>query len=129
MQTLRFSRYLLALAIGLSGALCWAVAERGWFGFGLNVESEGMFWNPTLVSLFVSDVAPGSPALAAGLVAGDQILEVEGTPVAGRKGKEFRAVLEGKGPGDTLRLLLKHANGTRTAATLVAARKPGVSAP
>jgi len=115
---------LLAAAVALSSSLAIAATERGWFGFGLRIEAEGMFWNPTLVSLFIGDVASGSPAAIAGLTKGDQVVELEGQPIAGSKGKELQAKLESKAPGDKLLVVLKHANGEQYTATLIAAQKP-----
>lgn len=114
------------LSVLLSFAACVAIAdtERGWFGFASSVKAEGAFWNPTLVSITIEDVTPGSPAAAQGFAKGDQVLELEGQPIAGRKGTEVQAVMKSKAPGDKLVARLKRANGEVYLATLIAMKKP-----
>ncbi|MBI3526139.1 MAG: PDZ domain-containing protein [Betaproteobacteria bacterium] len=115
---------LLALLLFAAMSLANAGSERGWFGVGFNIEGEGVFWDPTLQSITIETVIPGSPSAAAGLAKGDEVLEIEGRPIAGRKGKEVRAVLQSKAPGDKLIVKLKRPNGDLYIATLVAARRP-----
>jgi len=119
---LRKCLFVLGLALLASGA--WAEGERGWFGFTPTIEGEGMFWNPTLVSVTIEAVAPGSPSAAQGLAKGDLILEVDGKPIVGRKAKEIQAVVQSKAPGDKLVLRLKRPNGDIYVATLIAATRP-----
>ena len=54
---------------------------------------------------------------------GDQIVEIEGHPVAGQKGKELEPLLE-KAVGETLPLRLKRLKGQVYAAELIAAPEP-----
>ncbi|MES2583284.1 MAG: serine protease, partial [Pseudomonadota bacterium] len=51
---------LVALLLTVSSAV-WA-GERGYFGFGITVDGEGLMWNPTLRSVKIESVAPKSPA-------------------------------------------------------------------
>ena len=111
---------LLALMLSLSPAV-WA-GEKGYFGFALNISSEGMFWNPTLLSVKIATVSPKSPAAEAGIVTGDEILEVAGKPVPGAKGNELKAHVQ-KDIGQSLELKLRRANGDVANVTLVAAAK------
>ncbi len=108
---------LLALSLMLSCA-AWA-GERGYFGFGMAVDSEGMFWNPTLRSITIKEVAPQSPAALAGILAGDTVLELAGKPVAGAKGKEMQAYIE-KDIGESVQVKLRHPNGDTAVVTMVA---------
>ena len=124
MQYNTIRKLILALAVTLATALSASATERGWFGFGLTVETEGMLWNPTLVSMVISDVASGSPAATAGLAKGDRVVELEGQAIAGSKAKELQVRLESKVPGDKLVAVLKHASGEQYSATLIAAKKP-----
>lgn len=119
MQT-RFSAALLALLFFMSSAV-WA-GERGYFGFSLSIDGNGMFWNPTLRSVKIETVAPKSPAAEAGIVTGDEIMEVAGKPVPGAKGNALKAHVE-KDIGQSLQLKLRRANGEVVSVTLVAAAK------
>lgn len=116
----RFSLALLALFFSLSSAV-WA-GERGYFGFALSIDGDGKFWNPTLRSVKIDTVSPTSPAALAGLVSGDEIIEVAGKPVPGAKGKELKAHVE-KDIGQSLQLKLRRANGELATVTLVAVAK------
>ena len=108
---------LLTLSLLVASA-AWA-GERGYFGFGMKVDSEGMFWNPTLRSITIKDVAPQSPAALAGVLAGDAVLEVAGKPVAGAKGKELQAYIE-KDIGESVQVKVRHPNGNTAVLTMVA---------
>ena len=66
--------------------------------------------NPTLKSASVSKVMPNSPAEVAGLVTGDQIVEIEGRSVAGAKAKDFKPFLS-KNIGETVNLKVKRSSG------------------
>lgn len=99
----------------------WA-GERGYFGFALTVEGEGKFWNPTLRSVRIKEVSPASPAALAGMVSGDEILEVAGKPVPGAKGNDLKTEVE-KEVGQALTLKIRRASGEVVAVVLVAASK------
>lgn len=117
---------LVSVIIGcvvFNGALL-AATEKGWFGMVVNVTAESMFsFNPTLKTVTISKVEPGSPAATGGLAVNDQVIEVEGITIAGRKAKDVETVMQKK-PGETLHLRLKHASGQLYSATLVAVAKP-----
>ncbi len=119
MQT-RFSVALFALLLSVSSAV-WA-GERGYFGFGVAVDGEGSMWNPTLRSVKIESVAPKSPAALAGIVTGDEVVEVSGKVVVGAKGNDLKAQV-GKNIGESLHLKLRRANGEVAAVTLVATAK------
>jgi S1-C subfamily serine protease len=61
--------------------------------------SDATGGNPGAV---VADVAPGSPAAAAGLAAGDRIVAVDGKPVPGAA--ELRGLIQSHQPGETVPL-------------------------
>lgn len=119
MQTRLFAA-IFALLFSLTSAV-WA-GEKGYFGFALTIDGNGMFWNPTLRSVKIASVAPKSPADEAGIVTGDEILEVGGKTVPGAKGNDLKAQVE-KEIGQPLQLKLRRANGEVAAVTLVAAAK------
>jgi len=108
---------LLALFIALPSAV-WA-GERGYFGFGFSLDAEGFFWNPTLRAVKIDKVAPKSPAALAGLLPGDDVIEVAGRVVAGAKGKEIQVHIE-KDIGESVQMKVRHANGETVVLTLVA---------
>ncbi len=111
---------LWALAVAVACA-AWA-GERGYFGFGMDVDTEGAFWNPTLRSITIKTVAPQSPAAVTGMLAGDAVLEVAGKPVPGAKGKEMQATIE-KNIGESVQLKVRHPNGDIAVLNMVAAAK------
>ena len=119
MQT-RFPAALFVLLLSVSSAV-WS-GERGYFGFGITVDGEGMMWNPTLRSVKIESVAPKSPAALAGMVTGDELVEVGGKVVAGAKGNDLKAQI-GKDIGESLHLKLRRGNGELASVTLVAAAK------
>jgi C-terminal processing protease CtpA/Prc len=81
-------------------------------GFAVRMEGEGFFLNPLVKTLVVSEVIKGSLAEAAGMKVGDQILQIEGQNVAGRRALELRPYMK-LNPGETRTLRLKHADGTQ----------------
>lgn len=60
----------------------------------------------------VRSVHPNSPASRAGVRAGDQIVSVDGAPVDSQEA--FETVLSTRGPGRTLKIVLRDKNGERT---------------
>lgn len=74
-----------------------------------------------LAALVVDWVDPGSPAEAAGLAAGDVLLEVDGRPAAGVPLWELRELLRSE-PGRTIPLVVRRGE-ERAAARLVLARR------
>src|SRR5437667_8535874 len=57
-------------------------------GFVTQLEGEGFFLNPLVKRILVTEVTKGSLADAAGMRAGDQIIQIEGQSVAGRRARE-----------------------------------------
>jgi hypothetical protein len=79
-------------------------------GFAVRVEGEGFFLNPLITKILVTEVSKGSLAEAAGMRAGDQILQLEGQSVAGRRAWELQPLMK-LNPGETRTLRLKHTDG------------------
>jgi C-terminal processing protease CtpA/Prc len=86
-------------------------------GFAIQMEGEGFFLNPVVRKLLVAEVTKGSLAEAAGMKAGDQIIQIEGQNVAGRRAREFQPLMK-LNPGETRTLRLKHADGTEVDARI-----------
>ena len=98
-----------------------ALAEkaRGTLGFAVEVEGDGSFWKPVIVSVRVTKVYQGSPAEAGGLQVSDVVLEVEGKKVPGANAREIAALLEVR-PGQILRMQVRRSSGTEHSLVLVA---------
>ncbi len=116
-----FRTLTLALLVVLTGVA--HAAERGHLGFSVTIDGEGVFWNPTLKSVTVAKVSPGSPAEKAGLAPGDAIVEVEGKPVAGTKADELKPYLQ-REVGQSVRFVVKKASGELKTVAVVAGPKP-----
>jgi len=86
-------------------------------GFVTQVEGEGFFLNPLVKKILVTEVAKGSLAEAAGMRPGDQIIQIEGQSVAGRRARELQPFMKWN-PGETRTLRLKHADGTEVDARI-----------
>ena len=117
-----FMNVLLAAAVCLS-PLPLNAAEKGWFGFALLIDAEGISLSPTLRSIKIEKVFPNSPAAKAGLAPGDDILEMEGIVVAGAKANALKAATQ-KAVGEPLRLKFKRGADAPREISLVAAAKP-----
>ena len=115
---IRFVAALTALFLVLP-ASAWA-GERGYFGFAFSLDAGGAFWNPTIRAAKIAKVSPKSPAALAGLVVGDEVIEVAGKVVAGAKGKDIQALIE-KDIGESVQIKVRHTNGDVASVTLVAA--------
>lgn len=98
-------------------------AEKGWFGFELEIAGEGFFLNPTLRAVRVASIVPQSPAAAQSIAAGDEIVQVENTEVPGKKANELKPLIQ-KQPGESVHLKLKRRNGEIYSVTLVAVKPP-----
>lgn len=112
---------LLVAALGCSSLL--SAAEKGWFGFGVNIETKGFSFNPTIQSVTVASVAPASPAAAAAVAPGDAIVAVQGIVVAGAKAGDLKKAMDVP-VGNTLRLSIKRGSAEPQEVALVAAPKP-----
>jgi S1-C subfamily serine protease len=126
----------------LSAALAWmpltasAANERGFFGFHVNVETDGPVPPegsytiyapnsviPTVRNITIDRIFADSPAAKSGIGVGDQIIEIDGITVAGRNAIDLEPVTR-KTVGRRLRLKLKRKNGELYTADLVAIPRP-----
>ncbi len=78
-------------------------------GMAISVEGDGLL-NPVVTKITVTSVGKASLAEAAGIVAGDEIVQIEGQPVVGRRARELQPLMN-LPPGETRTLRLKHADG------------------
>ena len=117
-----FLSVLIAAAVCLS-PLPLRAAEKGWFGFALSIDAEGISLNPKLRSIKIEKVFPNSPAAEAGLAPGHSILEMEGIVVAGAQANALKTATQ-KSVGETLRLKFQRGAEAPREVSLVAATKP-----
>ena len=87
------------------------------------VAGKDLLLNKTIQRLTVTAVTPGSPAAAGGLQVGDEMVEVDGVAVAGKKAREIGPMVR-KAEGETLRLLMRRPDGETYTAVLTGARRP-----
>jgi S1-C subfamily serine protease len=120
MKRCRGALFFLALSLLSVAALG---TEKGWFGFAVSVDAEGVSLNPTLRSITVQKVFASSPAALAGLAAGDVVLEVQGIVVTGAKADVLKAALQ-KSAGETLHLKIRRGTGDPRELSMVAVQKP-----
>ena len=111
---------LALIALPFTG-LTLAEEPKGTFGFVAKVDADGIF-SPTLKAVHIQSVQPGLPAALAGIVAGDSILEVEGTKVAGAKASTMADRMKKK-PGESVLLKLLRVSGDTYVVKLVAAAR------
>jgi C-terminal processing protease CtpA/Prc len=114
------SRIASRMAIGFGLLLMFAdpvQAADQKLGLVTQVEGEGFFLNPVIKKILVTEVTKGSLAEAAGVKAGDQILQIEKQNVAGRRAMELVPFMKLK-PGETRTFRLKHADGTEADARI-----------
>jgi C-terminal processing protease CtpA/Prc len=119
----RRSQLILIVAAGfLFSPLGAHAAEKGWFGFALAIDADGIL-NPRLRSIKIDKIFPASPAANAGLSTGDMIVEIEGIVVEGAKADALKTAMQ-KSAGETLRLKIKHGTDASQDVSLIAASKP-----
>jgi C-terminal processing protease CtpA/Prc len=106
----------------LSAAAALSATPTGWFGMRLTLDYAHAS-RKTVESLRIDAVFPDSPAARAHLAKDDEILEVEGKPVAGMAPDALQASMQ-RPIGQPLHLRLKHPSGETFSAVLVAAAIP-----
>lgn len=117
-MTVRTLLHLALLATALSTSNVSAAGEKGYIGLSVAVDGEGFFLNPTVKTVKVAKVMPESPAAKAGIMEGDQIVEIEGHQVAGAKANDLKPFME-REVGQSVRFAIKRADGTVQQITVV----------
>jgi len=97
-------------------------AEKGWFGFALAIDADGIL-DPKLRTIKIDKIFPASPAAKAGLSPGDMIVEIEGIVVEGARAETVKAAIQ-KSVGETLRVKIKRGADAARDVALIAALKP-----
>src|SRR5438105_13191301 len=98
-----FSAMLFILA-------CPSYADGPKLGFAVSVEGEGFFLNPVVTKILVTEVKKASLAEAAGMKTGDQIIQIEGQSIVGRRARELQPFMK-LNLGETRTYRLSHADG------------------
>ncbi|OYU46010.1 MAG: hypothetical protein CFE44_04455 [Burkholderiales bacterium PBB4] len=88
----------------------WAQPSEKKIGFGMSVSTDG-FFSTTIAKVSVTQVSPDSQALAAGVVAGDEIVKVQDITVPGNSANKLKEHLDFV-PGVPKKITFKRANGT-----------------
>jgi C-terminal processing protease CtpA/Prc len=88
----------------------WAQQPEKKIGFGMAVSTDGYF-STTIAKVTVTQVSPDSQALAAGVVAGDEIVKVQDITVPGNSATKLKEHLDFV-PGVPKKLTFKRGNGT-----------------
>lgn len=78
-STLKRLTLLLALAVAFNCATLLA-SDSGGIGLKVDVKASG-FFKPTIDSAKVAEVVSGSPASAAGVAVGDNIIAIDGCAI------------------------------------------------
>lgn len=102
-------------------------AQKGYFGFELSIDADGIF-NPKINSVKVRGVTPGMPAAAAGIAAGDEVLAINGTAVPGAKAGDLRPFME-RSVGDKALFRMRRADGSAFEVQLTAVARARPAAP
>lgn len=113
----------LGVPLLLAGVTAYAQAPRGWFGFLLEIESEGWSLDPVIRSVTIREVLPGSPAAAQRIAAGDRIVAIDGQAVVGRRARELQPHVD-KAVGEPVVLRLQRPDGVLSEVRLVAVARP-----
>jgi C-terminal processing protease CtpA/Prc len=111
--TLRIAMAVLVLLVLAQPAS--AAGEK--LGFVTQVEGEGFFLNPIVTKILITEVTKGSLAETAGMRVGDQIIQVEGQTVAGKRALALQPFMK-LNPGETRTMRLRHADGTEAEARI-----------
>lgn len=107
-RTFLFAFSVLILAVVSSPAV--AAQPEGVVGFSVEVEGDGSFWKPVIKTAKVVGVRSGSPAEAAGLKVGDEILSIQGIEVADSNARKIAKLVQ-VSPGEHLRLVVRNVAG------------------
>lgn len=111
----------LTVAALLASAPC--AAEPGFLGIGISIDGEGFVANRVVKAVRVERVVPYSPAARAGIRIDDEIVEVDGQTIRGKRVSELRPMLD-RQEGHVLRLVVKRTGGQLVNVQAVLASRP-----
>lgn len=79
-------------------------------GFSVQVSTDG-FFSTTIAKVAVTQVSPDSQALAAGVVAGDELVKIQDVTVPGNSAGKLKEHMDFV-PGVPKKIIFKRANGS-----------------
>jgi membrane-associated protease RseP (regulator of RpoE activity) len=88
----------------------WAQQPEKKIGFGISVSTDGIF-SSTIAKVAVTQVTPDSQALAAGVLAGDEIVKIQDITVPGNNAAKLKEHMDFV-PGVPKKITFKRATGT-----------------
>lgn len=100
----------LALCLAATTATA-ATADQGRLGLDIEIQTTSHSLAPHVGRVTITDVAPDSPAAAAGLRAGDRVLRLDDTRLTGAPVRPLVRKLGTSEPGQHLRMTVRHADG------------------
>jgi C-terminal processing protease CtpA/Prc len=109
MHTFRF--LVLILVIFMFSTSTYA-EEKGRLGFSVEVAVEG-FFSPKLSKVVVKEVFENSPAAMAGIIAGQEILSIDGCEIPGCPAGKAKKLMK-RNSGDILPILVKKMDGNQS---------------
>ena len=112
---------IILVMIGLGNGQA-TEADHGIYGMKVTISADGL-WNPTIEDAKILAVTPGLPAEKAGIVSGDEVLEVDGIRVPGATSQEMHPLSAGKKIGEHVVLVLKRIDGSTYSVDLIAVPK------
>jgi C-terminal processing protease CtpA/Prc len=121
-RTLVKSKILAFVAAIIASAPAFAGAP-GYLGFSVSIDGGGFFLNPTVKTIRIAHVVPGSPAAKAGIASGDLLVEVEKLQIAGAKANDLKPYLQ-RDVGQPLNIVIQKPHGILVPAVLIAEPKP-----
>ncbi len=120
-------RSLLPTAIPSAASARSAPATRAFVGLDLEEPTAQSLEQLEIAEgLTVARVTRGSPAEAAGVVAGDRVMSVDGAKL--ERLDQWQAILDAHAPGSSVSLSIEHAGALRTATLAVATSGADASA-
>jgi predicted metalloprotease with PDZ domain len=97
--------------------------DNGWFGLDVKVNTKGISFNPTILSVNIIKVYPSSPAAAAGLAVGDSVVVLQGITVAGAKANDLKSVMK-KSVGEAITMKVKRGKAEFYEVKMIAVKRP-----
>lgn len=96
----------VALAVVITASIP-VQAAKGPTGLYITGDRSGFVFNPVMTRVYVQKVDDGSCAERSGFVAGDEIVTIEGSVVAGRKARELMSYWKSLKREDGVRFVVK----------------------
>jgi len=113
---------LIAIAMGVLLATMPGLAKPPERQLDFKVQIKSLSFNPTLMTLLVVNVFPGSYAQQMGFAEGDNVLQIDGKVIAGAKANDIKRLAD-KEEGQLTTFLIRRSNGEEKQITITAGPK------